>query len=878
MNQTVKHYFYNTFYQLLMLAVPLVTTPYLSRVLGAGGMGTYAFHLTAVTYFTMFIILGLETYGCREIARNKDNGENLNKTFSSIYYLQLICGLIVLLAYGIYCIIITDQRILSIVFTINILAYCLDVSWFLYGVGGFKQIAFRSLIIKAITTVCIFLIIKSEEDLLWYCLIMVCGNLGNQLLVWPFVIKKVKFRKVSAKDIFRHIKPNLLLFLTIISVTLFKTVDKLMLGIFEPSKVQLGYYELSERIISIPNLLIASAGTVMLPKTSKQVASCDDSYKKTIQFSIIIVTLIAASLSFGIMGVAKEFVPLFYGDGYEPCVLLYYILLPCSLFMAVGNVIRTQYLLPNKKDLQFAVSGLLSLAVNVILNAILIKPFGAVGAAIGTLAAEIAVCSIQLFFVRKKLPIYKYVCYALIISLIGASMFGLLFSIDFTQLGQSLLISLIIKIIIGAAYFIAVILLIAIIGIKCNNKTITDFVNVLLSVLSLKTKKIKLAGVQKMINFNNPPFVGSEIKYIKKAIASKKICGDGQYNKLCSQWMEKRFNVKKVLLTTSGTTALDMAMLLCDIKPGDEVILPSYTFSSTATSAVLAGAKLVFVDIRPDTMNIDENKIESAITDKTKVIMVMHYAGVACEMDTIMQIAKKHNLKVVEDAAQAVMSTYKGKPLGTIGDFGCFSFHETKNYSMGEGGAILINREEYIEKAEILREKGTNRSKFFRGQVDKYTWVDFGDSYLPSELNAAYLWGELQVADKIFEDRINSWNFYYEKLKPLEQKNLVNLPVIPDNCGHNAHMFYIKCKDLEERTKFIDYMKQNGIMCTFHYVPLHSAPAGLKYGRFYGEDEYTTSESDKLVRLPMYYGLSMKDKKKIVGCVNDFFSNGNLNV
>lgn len=374
-----------------------------------------------------------------------------------------------------------------------------------------------------------------------------------------------------------------------------------------------------------------------------------------------------------------------------------------------------------------------------------------------------------------------------------------------------------------------------------------------------------------MINFNIPPYVGTEIEFIKDAIASKKICGDGKYNKLCSEWMEKRFNVKKVLLTTSGTTALDMAMLLCNIQPGDEVILPSYTFSSTATAAVLAGAKLVFVDIRPDTMNIDEKKIEAAITDKTKVIMVMHYAGVACEMDTIMEIANRYNLMVVEDAAQAVMSTYKGRPLGTIGDFGCFSFHETKNYSMGEGGAILINKEKYIEKAEILREKGTNRSKFFRGQVDKYTWVDFGDSYLPSELNAAYLWGELQVADKIYNDRMNTWACYYNALKPIYDKKLIELPSIPNDCQHNAHMFYIKCKDLDERTKFIEFMKANGIMCAFHYVPLHSAPAGLKYGKFHGYDKYTTSESDKLVRLPMYYGMTEKDRKTIINSVLSFF-------
>ena len=376
-----------------------------------------------------------------------------------------------------------------------------------------------------------------------------------------------------------------------------------------------------------------------------------------------------------------------------------------------------------------------------------------------------------------------------------------------------------------------------------------------------------------MINFNVPPFVGDELEYIKQAIESKKICGDGEFTKKCNAWMEERFNAQKVLLTTSGTTALDMAMLLCDLKPGDEVILPSYTFSSTATSAVLAGAKLVFVDIRPDTMNIDENKIEAAITEKTKVIVAMHYAGVACEMDTIMDIARRHNLMVVEDAAQGVMSTYKGKALGTIGDFGCYSFHETKNYSMGEGGALVINNADYNERAEILREKGTNRAKFFRGQVDKYTWVDFGDSYLPSELNAAYLWAQLQCSDEINDNRLATWDKYYNAFKPLADDGKVELPVIPEGCEHNAHMFYLKCKSLEERTAFIKHMKENEILCTFHYVPLHSAPAGLKFGRFDGEDEYTTSESERLVRLPMYYGLDNEDRNKVINKVLEFFEN-----
>lgn len=374
-----------------------------------------------------------------------------------------------------------------------------------------------------------------------------------------------------------------------------------------------------------------------------------------------------------------------------------------------------------------------------------------------------------------------------------------------------------------------------------------------------------------MIPFNIPPYVGKEQEYMAQAIASHKICGDGEFTKKCDALMEEKFRASKVLLTTSGSTALDMAAILCDLKPGDEVILPSYTFSSTANSFVLAGATLVFVDIRPDTMNIDETKIEAAITDKTKVIVPVHYAGVACEMDTIMTIAKKHNLLVVEDAAQGVMSSYKGKALGTIGDFGCYSFHETKNYSMGEGGAIVINNKAYIEKAEILREKGTNRAKFFRGQVDKYTWVDFGDSYLPSELNAAYLWAQLECADEINNNRLDTWNKYYNALKPLEEEGLLELPCIPDGCDHNAHMFYIKCKDLAERTAFISHMKENGIGCPFHYVPLHSAPAGLKFGRFDREDEYTTKESERLVRLPMYYNIESTDVDRVIDSTISFF-------
>ncbi len=375
-----------------------------------------------------------------------------------------------------------------------------------------------------------------------------------------------------------------------------------------------------------------------------------------------------------------------------------------------------------------------------------------------------------------------------------------------------------------------------------------------------------------MIHFNIPPFTGNELKYIQQAVDALKICGDGQFTKKCNAWLEKRFHAQKVLLTTSGSTALDMAALLCGIQPGDEVILPSFTFSSTANAFVLVGAKLVFVDIRPDTMNIDETKIEAAITEKTKVIVPVHYAGVACEMDTIMDIAKRHGLKVVEDAAQGVMSTYKGRALGTIGDFGCFSFHETKNYSMGEGGALVINDPQYNEAAEILREKGTNRAKFFRGQIDKYTWVDFGDSYLPSDMNAAYLWAQLEMADEINSNRLTTWNAYFEALKPLADAGKVKLPTVPESCEHNAHMFYILCRDLSERTALLQYMKAKGIGCVFHYIPLHSAPAGRKYGRFNGEDQFTTANSDRLVRLPMYYGLSAEDRQTVIDSLLSFYN------
>ncbi len=362
-----------------------------------------------------------------------------------------------------------------------------------------------------------------------------------------------------------------------------------------------------------------------------------------------------------------------------------------------------------------------------------------------------------------------------------------------------------------------------------------------------------------MIKFNIPPYVGKENEYIAQAIASRKICGDGTFTQKCNQWVEEHTHTSKALLTTSCTHATEMAALLCDIKPGDEVIMPSYTFVSTANAFVLNGASIVFADIRPDTMNIDENLIETAVTEKTKAIVPVHYAGVSCEMDKIMELANKYNLKVIEDAAQGVMSEYKGQPLGTIGDYGCFSFHETKNYSMGEGGCLLIRDKEMSEKAEIIREKGTNRSKFFRGEIDKYTWVSAGSSYLPSELNAAYLYAQLEQAQAIYNDRMGSWNLYYELLSPLSETGKISLPTVPDGCRHNAHMFYIKAADLKERSALIDYLKAQKIFSVFHYIPLHTAPAGLQYGRFHGEDIYTTKESERLLRLPMYYGLKPED-------------------
>ena len=373
------------------------------------------------------------------------------------------------------------------------------------------------------------------------------------------------------------------------------------------------------------------------------------------------------------------------------------------------------------------------------------------------------------------------------------------------------------------------------------------------------------------ISFNRPPFVGKETEYIKEAVEKNgMICGDGPFTKKCSQWMKERFQTKNVLLTTSCTHALEMAAFLADIQPGDEVIMPSYTFVSTADAFVLRGATCVFVDIRPDTMNIDETKIEEAITEKTKAIVPVHYAGVSCAMDEIMAIAKKYNLKVVEDAAQGVNAFYKGKALGTIGDFGCYSFHETKNYSMGEGGAILFQDDRYLEPAEILREKGTNRSQYFRGQIDKYTWVGYGSSYLPSDMNAAYLWAQLEEADKINDKRLSIWNFYHEELKELEDKGVLERPYIPEYATHNAHMYYIKVKDLRVRTKLLAYLKERGILSVFHYVPLPSATAGKKFGRFHGEDVYTTKESERLCRLPMYYSLSLEEAAEVVKALKEF--------
>lgn len=375
-----------------------------------------------------------------------------------------------------------------------------------------------------------------------------------------------------------------------------------------------------------------------------------------------------------------------------------------------------------------------------------------------------------------------------------------------------------------------------------------------------------------MIPFNNPPFCGIEEEYIFQAVRGSKISGDGHFGKACQAWFEESLSSCKTLLTPSCTAALEMAAMLIDIQPGDEVIMPSYTFVSTANAFVLRGAKIVFVDVRPDTMNIDETLIEAAVTSKTKAIVPVHYAGVACEMDAIMEIASRHDLFVIEDAAQGMLSTYKGKALGTIGHLGAFSFHETKNYtSGGEGGLIIINDERFVQRAEIIREKGTNRSQFFRGQVDKYTWVDVGSSYLPSELQAAYLWGQLQKADEINQDRLKIWQAYREAFEPIREAGRLELPFMPEHCVHNAHMFYLKLDNLEQRSAFIEHLKQRDVMAVFHYIPLHSSPAGIKFGEFHGQDKYTTKESERLVRLPIYYGMTAEDQSQVINAVMPFF-------
>lgn len=383
-------------------------------------------------------------------------------------------------------------------------------------------------------------------------------------------------------------------------------------------------------------------------------------------------------------------------------------------------------------------------------------------------------------------------------------------------------------------------------------------------------KKPPFTGHEK-IRFNVPPFTGKEYEYIRQAVEMRKICGDGEFTQKASRWFEERTGAARCLMTTSCTHATELAALLCDIKPGDEVIMPSFTFVSTADAFVLRGGVPVFVDIRPDTMNIDEKQIEDAVTEKTRAIVPVHYAGVACEMDTIMDIAGRHNLVVIEDAAQGVMASYKGKALGAIGDFGCYSFHETKNYSMGEGGALLIKDPAYIENAEIFREKGTDRSKYYRGQVDKYRWQNYGSSYLPSELNVAYLYAQLELADAVNEWRLARWKEYYEELMPLAQAGKIELPVVPEGCVHNAHMFYIKTADEGERAELIDFLKKDDILAVYHYVPLHSAPAGIKYGRFSGKDVYTTKESERLLRLPMYYGLTAEEVSFVTEKVKEFY-------
>lgn len=376
---------------------------------------------------------------------------------------------------------------------------------------------------------------------------------------------------------------------------------------------------------------------------------------------------------------------------------------------------------------------------------------------------------------------------------------------------------------------------------------------------------------EQKVHFNIPPFHPKAFGYMEDAVARQKICGDGFYTGKCTEWMKARTKAAGALLTTSCTHALELAALLSGIGPGDEVIMPSYTFVSTADAFVLRGAEAVFVDIRKDTMNLDETLIEDAVTSRTKAIAVVHYAGVSCEMDKICQIAEKYRLKIIEDAAQAMMCAYHGRPLGTIGDYGCYSFHETKNYSMGEGGAILLKHQEEILAAEIIREKGTNRSQFFRGEIDKYSWKEAGSSYLPSDLNAAYLWAQLEEADAVNQRRMENWNLYYELLQDLKEAGTVELPVVPEGCVHNGHMFYIKARDLKERTALLKHLKEKGISAVFHYVPLHSSEAGQKYGRFHGQDKHTTKESDRLLRLPMYDGLKEEQIRYVVSEIKNFY-------
>ncbi len=373
-----------------------------------------------------------------------------------------------------------------------------------------------------------------------------------------------------------------------------------------------------------------------------------------------------------------------------------------------------------------------------------------------------------------------------------------------------------------------------------------------------------------MIDFNRPPVVGTEAEYFAQALQNGKLCGDGPFTKMVSKWLSDRFQVKYTFMTTSCTSALEMASWLCDLKPGDEVIMPSYTFVSTADAFVLRGARIIFVDIDPKTMNIDPDLIEAAITDRTRVICVVHYAGVACDMDRILEIARKHDLKVVEDAAQGVNAWYKGRALGTIGDYGCYSFHETKNYSMGEGGALVFQNDADQERAEIVREKGTDRSKFFRGQIDKYSWVGYGSSYLPSELNVAYLWAQLQKFDEINDRRLAIWNYYDEMLRPLAEAGLIDQPFVPDYAVHNAHMYYIKMKDLDARTELIRWLKEQGVMCVFHYIPLHSSKAGRQFGEFRGEDVWTTKESERLMRLPMFYNLTDEQMEHVAKSILEY--------